>query len=89
MHYPRHNSEGDIVTDYTDAPETDSAFMFHGTWRDFAPIAFTNLLLTIVTLGIYRFWATTRERQYSWWSSIALFFACSFLSGNLSQNALN
>ncbi|HEX8301515.1 YjgN family protein [Sphingomonas sp.] len=42
------------------------AFEFHGTWREFAPIAFTNLLLTIVTLGIYSFWARTRERQYLW-----------------------
>lgn len=46
--------------------EQHSAFLFHGSWRDFAPIAFTNLLLTIVTLGIYRFWATTRERRYLW-----------------------
>lgn len=29
-------------------------------------IAVPNLLLTVVTLGIYRFWATTRERQYLW-----------------------
>jgi uncharacterized membrane protein YjgN (DUF898 family) len=43
-----------------------SAFGFEGTWQEFAPIAFTNLLLTVVTLGIYRFWATTRERQYLW-----------------------
>lgn len=53
-----------------DAPDNgsaaESAFVFHGNWREFAPIAFTNLLLTIVTLGIYRFWATTRERQYLW-----------------------
>lgn len=46
--------------------DADSAFRFEGTWRQFAPIAFTNLLLTIVTLGIYRFWATTRERRYLW-----------------------
>ncbi len=46
--------------------EENSAFRFEGTWQEFAPIAFTNLLLTIVTLGIYRFWATTRERQYLW-----------------------
>lgn len=46
--------------------EQHSAFLFHGSWRDFAPIAFTNLLLTIVTLGIYRFWATARERRYLW-----------------------
>jgi len=42
------------------------AFGFEGSWRDYAPIAFTNLLLTIVTLGVYRFWATTRTRQYLW-----------------------
>jgi len=42
------------------------AFGFHGSWREYAPIAFTNLLLTIVTLGIYRFWATTRTRRYLW-----------------------
>ncbi len=42
------------------------AFEFDGNWREFAPIAFTNLLLTIVTLGIYTFWARTRERRYLW-----------------------
>ena len=46
--------------------DPNSAFGFDGTWQEFAPIAFTNLLLTIVTLGIYRFWATTRERRYLW-----------------------
>lgn len=43
-----------------------SAFRFHGNWREFAPIALTNLLLIVVTLGIYRFWAKTRERRYLW-----------------------
>lgn len=47
-------------------PAPDSAFRFTGDWREFAPIALTNLLLTIVTLGIYRFWATSRERRYLW-----------------------
>lgn len=47
----------------------DSAFQFTGTWREFAPIAFTNLLLMIVTLGVYRFWATARERRYLWSST--------------------
>ncbi|HYJ29498.1 MAG TPA: YjgN family protein [Allosphingosinicella sp.] len=42
------------------------AFAFTGTWQEFLPIALTNLLLTIVTLGIYRFWAKARERQYLW-----------------------
>ncbi|MCW2364244.1 MULTISPECIES: YjgN family protein [Sphingobium] len=46
--------------------QTDRAFGFEGSWREYAPIAFTNLLLTIVTLGVYRFWATTRTRRYLW-----------------------
>ena len=48
------------------APRGASAFAFEGSWREFAPIAFTNLLLIIVTLGIYRFWATARARRYLW-----------------------
>ena len=44
----------------------ESAFGFDGNWKDFARIALPNLLLTIVTLGIYRFWATARERRYLW-----------------------
>lgn len=50
--------------DFAAAP--DSAFRFTGSWREFAPIAFTNLLLTVVTLGVYRFWARARERRYLW-----------------------
>lgn len=49
----------------TEAPQGDG-FAFHGTWQAFLPIAATNLLLTIVTLGFYRFWATARERKYLW-----------------------
>lgn len=46
--------------------EPDSAFRFEGDWREFLPIALTNLLLIVVTLGIYRFWAKARERRYLW-----------------------
>ena len=46
--------------------EDQTAVAFEGNWREFAPIALTNTLLTFVTLGFYRFWATTRERQYFW-----------------------
>ncbi|WP_423141488.1 YjgN family protein [Parablastomonas sp. CN1-191] len=49
-----------------DEHRPDTAFGFTGTWREYAPIAFTNLLLTIVTLGIYRFWAKARTRTYLW-----------------------
>ena len=46
--------------------QDETAFSFEGNWREYAPIAFTNLFFTIITLGIYRFWATTRTRQYLW-----------------------
>lgn len=43
-----------------------SSFTFTGSWRDYLPIAATNFLLILVTLGIYRFWAKARERRYLW-----------------------
>jgi uncharacterized membrane protein YjgN (DUF898 family) len=46
--------------------EPESAFLFEGSWREYLPIALTNLLLIVVTLGIYRFWAKARERRYLW-----------------------
>jgi uncharacterized membrane protein YjgN (DUF898 family) len=46
--------------------ERERAIRFTGTWREYLPIAATNVLLTIVTLGIYRFWATARQRRYLW-----------------------
>jgi uncharacterized membrane protein YjgN (DUF898 family) len=50
----------------TPAKLEDSAFEFTGNWAAFGKIALTNILLSVVTLGLYRFWATTRERQYLW-----------------------
>jgi uncharacterized membrane protein YjgN (DUF898 family) len=44
----------------------DRAIRFTGNWREYLPIALTNALLTIVTLGIYRFWAAARQRRYLW-----------------------
>jgi uncharacterized membrane protein YjgN (DUF898 family) len=46
--------------------QDQTAFAFEGSWREYIPIAATNLFLTVITLGVYRFWATTRERQYLW-----------------------
>lgn len=48
------------------AGEYVSDFEFDGNWREFAAIALPNLLLTLATLGLYRFWATTRVRRYLW-----------------------
>ena len=42
------------------------AVRFIGSWRDYLPIAATNALLIICTLGIYRFWAAARQRRYLW-----------------------
>jgi uncharacterized membrane protein YjgN (DUF898 family) len=43
-----------------------SDFEFDGNWREFAAVALPNLVLTVATLGLYRFWATTRVRRYLW-----------------------
>lgn len=48
------------------AADSDRAIRFTGNWREYLPIAATNALLIIVTLGIYRFWATARQRRYLW-----------------------
>ncbi len=47
-------------------PGDDRAVRFTGNWREYLPIAATNALLIIATLGIYRFWATARQRRYLW-----------------------
>ena len=44
----------------------DRAVRFTGNWREYLPIAATNVLLIVVTLGIYRFWAAARQRRYLW-----------------------
>ena len=44
----------------------ERAIRFTGTWREYLPIAASNVLLIIVTLGIYRFWAAARQRRYLW-----------------------
>jgi len=49
-----------------DRPADSRAIHFTGSWREYLPIAASNVLLTIVTLGVYRFWATARQRRYLW-----------------------
>jgi uncharacterized membrane protein YjgN (DUF898 family) len=51
----------------TSAAASDGrAIRFTGNWREYLPIAATNALLIICTLGIYRFWAAARQRRYLW-----------------------
>ncbi len=42
------------------------ALAWTGTRNSLFGIFFKNLLLTIVTLGVYRFWAITNMRRYLW-----------------------
>jgi uncharacterized membrane protein YjgN (DUF898 family) len=60
--------EGERMNRYSDRgpADDDRAIHFTGNWREYLPIAATNALLIIVTLGIYRFWATARQRRYLW-----------------------
>jgi uncharacterized membrane protein YjgN (DUF898 family) len=51
-----------------DRPRAD-LWRFEGRGSDFFGIVLVNLLLTMVTLGIYRFWGKTRVRQYLWTQS--------------------
>jgi uncharacterized membrane protein YjgN (DUF898 family) len=39
---------------------------FDGRLSGFVGLALGNLLLTIITLGVYRFWAKTRVRRHLW-----------------------
>jgi uncharacterized membrane protein YjgN (DUF898 family) len=52
----------------THPPRTAPAIMFSGRRRDLARLALANSLLTLLTLGIYRFWARTRIRRFYWQS---------------------
>jgi uncharacterized membrane protein YjgN (DUF898 family) len=48
------------------AANDSRAVHFTGNWREYLPIAVTNALLIVCTLGIYRFWAAARQRRYLW-----------------------
>lgn len=50
----------------------DRAIRFTGNWREYLPIAITNALLIICTLGIYRFWASARQRRYLWSRTVVI-----------------
>ena len=48
------------------AAHGERAVRFTGNWREYLPIAATNALLIVCTLGVYRFWASARQRRYLW-----------------------
>jgi len=51
--------------------QSQTPVRYHGGRGEIFVLAFVTSLLTIVTLGIYRFWAKTRIRKYIW-SSVAV-----------------
>jgi uncharacterized membrane protein YjgN (DUF898 family) len=55
------------MTEETEAGSVD----FNGNTPQLRKIAVVTTLLTLVTLGIYRFWARTRVRRY-FWSAVRL-----------------
>ncbi len=55
-----------MAADQPAAGDASDSIRFTGQWQEYLPIALTNFLLTVVTLGIYRFWAKARERRYLW-----------------------
>ena len=45
-------------------------FSFRGEGKGLFGLFFVNLIKTILTLGIYRFWAKTKVRQYLWSNTV-------------------
>jgi uncharacterized membrane protein YjgN (DUF898 family) len=56
----------DAIADTAGAPVREERLEFTGQLGAFIGLQIVNLLLTIVTLGIYRFWAKARVRRYLW-----------------------
>lgn len=56
------------MTDVTASPDDVRTVNldYDGRAGQFAGIVVVNLILQILTLGIFRFWARTRERRYLW-----------------------
>ena len=46
------------------APSPTEQLQFTGNWKEYFKIWIVNVLLTIVTLGIYAAWAKVRKRRY-------------------------
>ncbi|MEG3618201.1 YjgN family protein [Magnetovibrio sp. PR-2] len=56
----------DAVTQASPVPQSRPLIKNHTELGPMFKIVLTNFALTIVTLGIYRFWGKTRLRQYLW-----------------------
>ncbi|MCH7624192.1 MAG: DUF898 domain-containing protein [Nitrospinae bacterium] len=65
-------AEQEIPANQYESSESELSlpFAFRGQGKELFGITFVNLLKTIVTLGIYRFWAKTKVRQYLWSNTV-------------------
>jgi hypothetical protein len=54
----------------SDESDLSLPFAFRGEGKELFGIYFVNTLKTIFTLGIYRFWAKTKVRQYLWSNTV-------------------
>jgi len=52
--------------DMSETTQDKMYFDYDGGTFSFAGLVFANLILQILTLGIFRFWARTRERRFLW-----------------------
>ena len=52
------------VSEKPDAPPREIPFEFHGDGQQYFKIWIVNLVLSILTLGIYSAWAKVRRKQY-------------------------
>lgn len=53
-----------VATPHPGATPAPEALMFTGIWTEYFKIWIVNVLLTIVTLGIYAAWAKVRKKRY-------------------------
>ena len=60
------NDNREVADVDTTAQPPATALAFDGRRGELAGLLFRNLLLTLATLGIYRFWAKTRVRGFLW-----------------------
>jgi len=59
-----------VAVDQTPAPKTVVIpFEFHGSGREYFKIWLVNIILTILTLGIYSAWAKVRHKKYIYGSA--------------------
>ncbi len=59
-------SPGQAVAQPVQRDPSSYAFVFHGTGASFFAVMLKNMLLTLLTLGIYLPWSKTERRRYLW-----------------------